>query len=166
VDEEYSRATLRAIIAQKNAEAIKVEAGAEAFKRSTETMGLVLSMLARLTGEKEEDLSSLLKNQPEDFEKKYGKKFAECLDLVQRAMALEKGKFADIRTPDIKGGGTTADLISVVLAAKLLPDGGGGGAKTTNEKSEEGGKKGKIFDEKTREFLKKSGVPVELEDEV
>lgn len=164
-DEEYSRATLRMIIALKNAEAIKVEAGAEAFKRSTETMGLALSMLARFVGEAEGDLSKLFRERPEDFERMYGKKFAECLDLVQRAMALEKGKFVDIRSPDAKGG--TSDLLSIIMASRLISDGSGGGTKTTNtEKSGKSENKGKIFDEKTKDFLRKAGLPVDLEDEV
>lgn len=162
-DEEYARATLQAIIAQKKAEAIKIEAGAEAYKRSTETMGLAMAMLARFVGEEEKQLSALFRKHPREFERKYGKRFGECLDLVQRAMALEKGKLVDIRSPDAKGG--TSDLLSIIMASKLIDSGSGGNkSPATAEKSE--GKRGKIFDEETAKNLKKAGIPVELQDEV
>lgn len=128
-DEEYARATLRRIIAEKNQEAIKVEAQSEAFKRSTETMGLVTEMFLSRTKMTQDQLASHLSEDPENFEKKYGRIFTECIDFVQREMAINKGRFIDIRTDaaGVKGGDS---LLALIAANSML----------NNQSSSTGGK--------------------------
>jgi hypothetical protein len=117
-DEEYSRSTLRAIIAQKNQDAIKIEAGSVVIKRSAESMGLIMKTFALSVGKSEAEVASDYDNDPAGFEEKYGKRFAECVDLVQREMALSKGRFIDVRTDaaGIKGG----DPLLALIAANSL----------------------------------------------
>ncbi|MFA5071826.1 MAG: SPFH domain-containing protein [Candidatus Pacearchaeota archaeon] len=128
-DDEYSRATLRKIIAEKNQEAIKVEAQSEAYKRSTETMGLATRMFLDHTKMEEETMKDLLLDNPEEFNRKYGEIFNKCLDLVQREMALAKGRFIDIRTDaaGVKGGDS---LLALIAANSML----------NNQSSSTGGK--------------------------
>lgn len=120
-DEEYSRSTLRAIIAQKNQDAIKIEAQSKIIERSAESMGLVMKTFAISIGKKEEEIAADYNKDPEAFEKKYGKRFADCLDLTQREMALNKGRFIDVRTDaaGVKGGDS---LLALIAANNLMYD--------------------------------------------
>ena len=131
-DPEYSRATLRKIIAEKNKAAIEVEADAEAIKRSKETMGLATRMFLDHTKMKEQTMVDLISSNPEEFEKKYGKMFNKCLDLVQREMALAKGRLIDVRTDTagIKGG----DPLLTLIAANSMFNNQSSGGKSTSKK--------------------------------
>ncbi|MFZ2390366.1 MAG: SPFH domain-containing protein [Minisyncoccales bacterium] len=92
---------------------------------------------------------------PEDFKEKYGELYETCRKDVLDIMAIDKG--TGIR---INGGGGIVDAAAVFQTLS--------GSKPPSEepKEKKEGKKGRIFDEKTREDLKKAGFPVELEDEL
>jgi hypothetical protein len=72
--------------------------------------------------ETENEIKRLIKDEPEEFKRKYGEVFNRCLDFVQRKMALEAGSLVDVRSPDSKGG--VPDLLTVITTAKMLDKSG------------------------------------------
>ena len=161
-DKEMQKAMNAKAKAQLNREAKLIDADAEAQSRAIETMDLIVYMLARTLGKTKDQVCAELQDDPKKFIEKYGTQYNDCLDMVRREMAIKGRSFYDLRTPDASGK-EMGNLLNILLAAKLVATGGGGPAPSGDKKEE---KKGKIFDEKTREALKKAGVPVELEDEM
>jgi hypothetical protein len=113
-------------------EAKIVDADAEATSESVKTLGKAIKMVAQTIVESKEDgleqkkaladaenyLKTMIKEDPEEFQKTYGERFAECMDLIRRDMAIKGGRFVDVRTPDAKGG--TSDLMALLTVANML----------------------------------------------
>ena len=133
-DEEEQRAINAKAIAKLNRDATLINADANAQKSAIETIGSAIKMLAQMVAETDSSddeakqkeswaraenmLKEMIKKETEKFEKQYGKQFNICIDFVQRKMAIDKGRFADVRTPDAKGG--TADLMSMLTVSDIL----------------------------------------------
>lgn len=151
-DEDQQKAINAKAIAKLNRDAILITADANAQKAAIETTGYAIKMLAQMVAsinpaddeeKKKESLAAaeqmlrnMIEGEPEKFDKKYGERFKSCLDFVQRKMALEKGKFADIRTPDAQGA--TSDLLSLLLTSKLINAGESGGGTPPSSSSNTG----------------------------
>jgi hypothetical protein len=84
-------------------------------------------------------LTAMRRDEPENFEKQYGKQWEECLDLVKRDMAIKGNSFSDARTPDVKGGGV--DPLSLFLTAEIVGNKINGGSKTSSGEKKEDKKK-------------------------
>ncbi|MDD5696502.1 MAG: SPFH/Band 7/PHB domain protein [Candidatus Pacebacteria bacterium] len=125
---EYLEATTRRIVAERNREAIEVEAQAAATKRGRELAGAVMHMLMEQTGLEEEPLKKLIKEDPSKFMEMYGELFKANLDLVQRQMALDKGGFIDIRVPEGSSNGGLLELVALFqkMAKPSSPSPSGG----------------------------------------
>lgn len=150
-DKDEQDAIKAKAVAKLNRDADLIRAGTKAQSGAIDSIGKVIKMLAQMVAEtvpigSDEDqqskwdaaenmLKKRMKDDPELFEKTYGQQFKTCVDILQRQMALEKGKFADIRTPDAKG--STGDLMAIITASKFIDAGSGGGLS----KSSDGGKK-------------------------
>lgn len=93
-------------------------------------------------------LTDLKKDHPDEFKKKYGEQWEECLDLVRRDMAIKGESFSDARTPDSKG--SNGDALSLLLTAEMV---GNRKSKSSPDPKE---KKGK--DDKRVDFFKGLGV--------
>jgi regulator of protease activity HflC (stomatin/prohibitin superfamily) len=153
-DEEEQKAINAMAVAKLNRSAALINADSYAQKSAIETTGYAIKMLAQMIAknvsegedqgnewrEAENRLKIMLEKEPAKFELQYGEKFKQCIDFVHRRMALDKGKFVDIRTPDSKG--STGDLMSMIMASKLVDVSSGGGAKSSDGEKKEG-KKGK-----------------------
>lgn len=177
-DKDEQNAIKAKAVAKLNRDADLIKAGTKAQSGAIDTIGKIIKMLAQMSSEtvsigKDQDqqtkwdeaenkLKTMMITDPVLFEKTYGKQFSICVDLLQRQMALEKGKFADIRTPDNKGG-SSSDALTVLLASRLIDTGSGGGSENSGtEKS----KKKKAndddgSDEKMWEDLRNQGLPVD-----
>ena len=154
-DEEEQKAINAKAVAKLNRDADLIKAGTKAQSGAIDTIGKIIKMLAQMVAEttsigKDEDqqsrwdeaenmLKKMIRENPEEFEKLYGRQFKTCLDILQRQMALEKGKFVDIRSPDAKGN--TGDLLSIIMSSKLIDAGNSGGKSSTDEEKKEGKKK-------------------------
>lgn len=154
-DEEQQKAINAKAVAKLNRDAAVIVADANAQKSAIETTGYAIKMLAQMTAnidtaldeekqkeslaKAEQDLRVMIKDNPKEFDEKYGERFKTCLDFVQRKMALDKGKFADIRTPDAQGA--TSDLLALLMTSKLVDTSGGGGGSAPSSPGEGGGNK-------------------------
>lgn len=118
-NKEYLEATTKRIIAERKREAIEIEADAAAKKRSRESMGSIMHILAEQTGINVKDLQVEFRTNPEEFNKKYSSALAFAHDLVHRQMALDKGGFIDIRSGG-KGPGEANNLFESMVAANFI----------------------------------------------
>ncbi|MFZ2390365.1 MAG: SPFH domain-containing protein [Minisyncoccales bacterium] len=132
--EQDEQAIKAKAIAKLRKEAAIIKADANAQKFAIETMGAVTKMLAQTISETAVDedgqkieqtkaeniLKTLLRDNPEEFERIYGEKYQACIDFVQRKMSLDKGCLIDVRIP--KSEGLSGDLLAIIAASKLIND--------------------------------------------
>ncbi|MCK9445806.1 hypothetical protein M0Q50_02810 [bacterium] len=101
---------------------------AAADRKATEAEQLIEDMRV------ENEIKALIRDNPAEFERKYGEIFRHCLDLLKRRMSIDDGSFAEVRTPDSKG--ITGDLMSLALAPWLLHTEAEKKQKTRNKKED------------------------------
>jgi hypothetical protein len=167
-DPRYRALTTKIIEAEKRKRAIEIAAEAEAYKRSTETTGLLMSMLSQLLGMSKKEIQKEMRENPNEFKEKYGSLMDSCNDILVRAMTISSGKLVDVRTPDSKG--LTGDLLSLLITSRLIDTDNRsiaaeqGGKKTNNKKK---GRKGESDDEEGDEDesmwddLQNQGLPID-----
>jgi hypothetical protein len=149
-DEERTEELLR--------KAANVKASADSDVLVAKASAIDLLFLKR-SGLTNEEYQQALR-EPKIFKKKYGFLRNLCQKEILDTSAIAKG--TGIRFSSENGGGGIVDaaaLYSGLSNKTLIP-------KTDGVDENVGEKKGKIFDSKTRESLKKAGLPVHLEDEV
>ncbi len=89
----------------------------------------------------ENEVKELYKNNPDEFEKKYGEQFRMCIDFAQRKMALDKGRLIEIRNPDSKKG--SGDLMSVMALSSMIAQKMAGTDNKTDAQQNDSGGEGK-----------------------
>ncbi|GMX58883.1 MAG: hypothetical protein MCSN_5370 [Candidatus Microsyncoccus archaeolyticus] len=161
-DKELVKASTRMAVAEFEKKAIKVEAEAQSYKRSTETMGPIIDMLVSRTGLTLEQIQQETRNNPREFSEKYSQIIQEGIELVKTQIAGDKSKYIKIDTSgnNGEGGNPLLDLIATFMAmsekskepTKELSE---GTKKESKESSRGEDKKNKSSQEKADEILKK-----------
>lgn len=117
-DKELVKASTRKAVAEFEKQAIKVEADAQSYKRSTETMGPIIDMLVSRTGLTLEQIQKETKDNPKEFSEKYGQIIQDGIELVKTQIAGDKSKYIKIDTSgnNGEGGNPLLDLIATFMA--------------------------------------------------
>jgi len=134
---EYRKFTTMAYEAETNRTRKEIEAEA----RSAETIGTLISMMAKAQGRKPEEVAEDIKNNPNAQ-----REFLELSrDLLIRKMGIEGNAYLDIRTSSAEPGKTLIDLVGAWLR---MPTGlGVGGVGTKTRKKEQRKKKDPEYEE-------------------
>lgn len=101
---EYQKASTQKYLAEREAE-----------KRSGETMGAVIQMMASVKGVEVDQIQEEIKNDPE-LEKEF-RRF--CQDLIHRKMAIEGGSYLDIRVAGAEG--MEKSLLELIATWQRMP---------------------------------------------
>lgn len=86
----------------------------EAIQRATKTVGTIIQMMAKSSGDPPEEIQESIKKDPE-WLKKF---FTLAKEMTIRQQAIDGRSFLDIRTPDAKGN-VLGELIALICAGKL-----------------------------------------------
>jgi regulator of protease activity HflC (stomatin/prohibitin superfamily) len=159
-DKEFIVASTRKTIAEFNKEATIVNADAQRYKRTAETIGPVIDMLKERTGLTEAQIQEQMRDFPKEFQEKYGDVIKNALELVKIQIAGDK--YVKIET---SAGGSEGSnpLLELIALSQVLMSGKQGGSKTNPQESSpsDEGKtktKTKTRDEKLKEFLDTIGL--------
>ncbi|MDD4531491.1 MAG: hypothetical protein PHH21_02160 [Candidatus Pacebacteria bacterium] len=175
-DEEVEEAMRAMAIAEFRRDAKLIDGDADRKVLSMTTIGAALDMLvmalvttedipekqAETIKETRNELVSLRKDKPEEFEKKYGQLWRECLDIVQRDVTKKGGVLADMRTPDSTDGDGVGSMQKLILTSNLIGP--------RNQKSTEPDNSGKTTARNSKkkrdnDILKDAGFDLLDEDE-
>ncbi|MFA5729803.1 MAG: SPFH domain-containing protein [Candidatus Paceibacterota bacterium] len=126
-DGEEQKAIRAKAVAILNKEATIINAEADSQKSAIKTMGSIVSMISRATGKTEKEVTDTL---GQDVEKRY----ADSLDLAQRAMASEKNQLIDIRTGSGGGKGSGDSLLALIAANSMMLNRSGSGNSLSSGK--------------------------------
>jgi hypothetical protein len=127
---DLQRATLERFKAEQEAKAIAIRADAEKKKRTTETMGTIIQMMAEATGEKPEEIQKKIKDSPRL--RSQLQKFTR--DLITRQVSIQGKSLIDIRVEGAKG--IEKAILDIISVYKRLSSPGGSGKENTGEEEQ------------------------------
>jgi hypothetical protein len=139
-DSDYAKATLKAIIAEREKEAIKITASADSLAEAQKTSGFAMDMLSEVTGKEKKDLQELLTEKPDIFEEKYGKKLLEYMNFADKSMAIRGNSYLEVKMPggaggdSSMGGNVMPQLFAMMKYFKMQEDTSSGDSKKENSK--------------------------------
>ena len=147
-DKRYTEASTRKAVAEFEKQAIEVEARAKSYKRAMEVAGPIMQILGKNIGLTEEEIQNKIRENPNEFEQKYGVYWKAAEDMVHRQMAIEGKQFADIRT---SGGSGSSTLLELIAAMQIL------GQRAGQQVSSGSSQKSSSREERVKQRLKDLG---------